>query len=189
MAKTLVMLAAGTAAALTLGVAKAETMTSKSGNSTTTITQEPGTNIKRKVTKTPDGQTIIQRSGGGSATITQKSGGSAKSDRDDEDDLDEMTCPDKPAAKGKKSTRAEADDLDDMDDEDCPDTLGSLDRRERMPEFARRMDEHRRALNSDPTDDPKSVGPGFERLHAFKKKVAAWKKRVAAMKRERNETR
>jgi hypothetical protein len=159
MGKHLAILAAGAATALTLGVAHAETFTSKSGNSSLSITQEPGNNIKRKVTKTPDGQTVIQESGGSRSVVIQRSGPGAAKDWDDEE-MSGMDCPDKPAAK-KGS--------DDLDDDDC---IGT----ESMTAFERRMDENRRALNSDPTDDPKHVGPGFERLRAFKKKVDAMKR-------------
>jgi hypothetical protein len=103
MTKALIMLAAGTAAAFALGIARADTITEKSGNSTATITQEPGTNMKRKVIKTPDGQTIIQQSGGNSASVKQ-SGHSGKADVSD--------CN---KSKGKTAAKKKTDD----DDDDC----------------------------------------------------------------------
>ena len=104
MTNSLVMLAAGAVAALAFGMARADTITEKSGNSTATITQEPGTNVKRKVIKTPDGQTIIQQSGGNSASVKQ-SGGSGKADDTD--------CSNK--SKGKTAAKKKTDD----DDDDC----------------------------------------------------------------------
>lgn len=113
MAKYQVILGACAASILAIGLAQAETFTSKSGNSTLTVTQTPGTNMKRSVVKTPDGQTVVQQSGGNSIVSTQKRGTDA-----DDDEMDDMTCPDK-AVKGKaKSAKAS-----DMDDEDCPDAM------------------------------------------------------------------
>lgn len=88
---------------LTIGLASAETITSKSGNSTMTITQEPGTNMKRKVIKTPDGQTIIQQSGRSTAEVTQGTS----------DDVDDKACAEK---KAKKTSKVD-------DDDDCDDNL------------------------------------------------------------------
>ncbi len=115
MTKPMVILAAGAAALLALGIVRAATITEKSGNSTATITQEPGTNIKRKVVKTPNGQTIVQQSGGNSVKFKQSGGGSSsvtqQGGSDNMDDADDMDCPDKgkSGAASKKS-----------DDEDCP---------------------------------------------------------------------
>ncbi len=110
MTKPLVILAAGVAAALAMGTVRAETITEKSGNSTATITQEPGTNMKRKVIKTPNGQTIVQESGNSKSTISQSGGGNSTVIQQSTDDG--MDCPDK--AKGDaKSKKA--------DDGDCPD--------------------------------------------------------------------
>ena len=49
-----------------------DTITEKSRNSISTITQEPGNDIKRKVVKTPNGQQIIQESNGNRAVVIQK---------------------------------------------------------------------------------------------------------------------
>ena len=120
MTKTPVILAAGAAAALAFGIARAETITEKSGNSTATITQEPGTNMKRKVTKSPNGQTIVQESGNSKVVIHQSGGGgsntviSRQSSGNDKDDADDMACPDK-STKGKTAGKAKSDD-DDCDD-------------------------------------------------------------------------
>jgi hypothetical protein len=103
----MVMLAAGAAAALAIGLAYAETTTSKSGSSSATITQDPATDMKRKVVKTPDGQKIIQKSGAGSVSISQSSGGGASKD---DDKMDDMDCPDKEGAKDKAKSKDADDD-------------------------------------------------------------------------------
>jgi hypothetical protein len=123
MTNPLVMLAAGAIAALSFGIARAETITEKSGNSTATVTQEPGTNIKRKVIKTPDGQTIVQESRNSKVVIHQSGSGSGgtnsvisrQSSGNDKDDADDMACPDK-STKGKTAGKAKSDDDDDCDD-------------------------------------------------------------------------
>ncbi len=120
MTKSLVMLAAGAAAVLAFGVARAETITEKSGNSTATVTQEPGTNMKRKVIKTPNGQTIIQHSGNSHVMIQQSGRGSGSnaviSQQNSGDDMmDDPFFKDDCKAKGKGSKSKSSDDDDDCD--------------------------------------------------------------------------
>ena len=122
MTKPLVILAAGVAAALAIGTVRAETITEKSGNSTATITQEPGTNMKRKVIKTPNGQTIVQESGNSRSTITQSGGGSGRSStviqQSTGDDMmndpffNDSDC----KTKGKSAKKSKSSD---DDDDDC----------------------------------------------------------------------
>jgi hypothetical protein len=160
MAKHILIMSSAAALALAAGMASAETITNKSGNSTSTVTQEGGGPVKQKVIKTPDGQKIITQSGGNSSTVTQKGGSSRSSSKidsgpmEDDSEMETEECPEKPA-KGKKSA----------DDEDCPDSLTELEDNLEM---------RRRALDSTARNEPRRFGPGFENAQALKE----WMDRV-----------
>ena len=160
MTRHIVMMGWVAALALTAGAAHAQTTTERSGNSTSTITQEGAGKVERKVIKTPDGQKIIQRSGGNTATVTQKNapGGGASKEADgafEEGDMEEMECPEKPAAKGRKA---------DGGSEDCPDALSAVEETLMV---------RRRALDSSDAAEPRRFGPGFERAQALKERMDA----------------
>jgi hypothetical protein len=155
------------ASLVAISVTYAETITEKSGDSVSTITQEPGTNIKRKVIKTPDGQTIIQESNGNSAVVIQKKGSGTYFSEEEREALS-SECKKRLAELEKESDSDEPEKEFSKEDEEC--FAGSA-------AFAKKMRQRRESLNSSDESDPSRFGPGFERLQKWREKMEAMRSR------------
>jgi hypothetical protein len=146
----------------------AETITEKSGDSVSTITQEPGMNMKRKVIKTPDGQTIIQESNGNSAVVIQnKTGSLSKEERE----VLSSECEKRLAEIEKEFDGDEPEKEFSKEDEEC---FGG------SATFAKKMRQRRETLNSSDEANPSRFGPGFERLQK-------WRDKMKTMRSKENE--